>query len=237
METAVRILVYGVLAYGALVVAVTLYQRSLLYFPGGDVPSPDQAGVPEMQPVTIRTGDGLDLLAWYRPAAGGSEALPTIVYFHGNGGNLAMRSFAVRPFLDAGLGVLLVSYRGYGGNPVCPTEQGLYRDGHAALNFLKSLGVPPELTVLYGESLGTGVAVAMAAGRQVGAVILEAPFTSAVDVAAAHYWFLPVRLLQWDRFDSLSRIGAIGAPLLVLYGTVDDIVPATKASCSRPPIP
>ena len=121
--------------------------------------------------------------------------------------------------------MLLAEYRGYGGNPGTPSEEGFYADGRAALDFLAAREVPAARIVLYGESLGTGVAVQLALERRVGAVVLEAPFTSAVDVGADIYPFLPVRLLARDRFDSIAKIAAIGAPLLVLHGEADKVVP------------
>jgi len=154
----------------------------------------------------------------------------TIVYFHGNGGHIGYRGGKVRPYLDAGYGMLLVSYRGYGGNPGSPTEDGLYADGHAAMAFLAEQGVAPGQTVVYGESLGTGVAVQIAldqarAGTPVEAVVLEAPFTSTVDAGSNHYPWLPVRWLMKDRFDSLSKIAGIQAPLLIIHGGRDRVVP------------
>ncbi|MEO5372908.1 MAG: alpha/beta hydrolase [Alphaproteobacteria bacterium] len=182
-----------------------------------------------MSEVQLVTADGLGLRAWWRPPGNG---LTTIVYFHGNGGNIGHRGHRVRPLLDLGLGVLLVEYRGYGGNPGEPTEEGLYADGRAALSFLADAGVPPDHWVLYGESLGTGVAVRMAferaavtPPRPIRGVILEAPFDSLAAVASAHYPFLPVGLLLKDRYDSLARIGAIRVPLLVVHGEADTVVP------------
>ena len=217
-----RNLLYILAAYGALVAFMYGMQRSLMYFPDRSTPDPGAAGVAEMQQVTLRTADGVELVAWYRPAG---ENAKTIVYFHGNGGNIAGRGYKVKPYLDAGFGVMLVEYRGYGGNPSSPDEDGLYADGRAALDWLEAGGVRPQHTVLYGESLGTGVAVQLAGERRPAALVLEAPFTSASDVAAAAYWFLPVRVLIKDRFDSISKIGAVQAPLLLVHGELDRVVP------------
>ena len=224
MEWVAKILGLGVVGYALLLGGCYALQRSLMYFPAAEVPSPAAAGVPEMAVAALHTEDGLALISWY--AAAGSAEAPTIVYFHGNAGNIADRGFKVRPFLDAGLGVLLVGYRGYGGNPGSPSEEGLFADGRAALDFLAGQGVPADKIVVFGESLGSGVAVGMASERRLGAVILEAPFTSAADAGQRAYPFLPVRLLIRDRFDSLSRIGSIGAPLLIVHGERDRVVPA-----------
>lgn len=225
-ESLLRILGTAAVAYVAVVALAFFFQRSLLYFPSGAVPAPAAAGLPEAEAVHYATADGLELGAWYvAPRAG----RPVIAYFHGNGGNLALRAPLVRPFVDAGYGVLLAGYRGYGGNPGRPGEAGLMADGRAALAFLAGRGVAPARTVLFGESLGSAVAVQMAVERGAGAVILDAPFTSAVDVARHHYRFLPVRWLMRDRYDTLARIAAIGAPLLVIHGIADFIVPVAQA--------
>lgn len=216
-----------VAGYVALVGGMYTFQRSLLYLPSTATPSPAASGVPEMTPVTLETADGLRLTSWYAPA---EEDRETMVYFHGNGGHIGYRGDKVRPYLDAGYGMLLVSYRGYGGNPGSPSEDGLYADGRAAMAFLAERGVEPGETVLYGESLGSGPAVQIAleharAGRPVAAAVLEAPFTSAVDVGAGHYPWAPVRWLMKDRFDSQSKIAGIQAPVLIVHGGRDRVVP------------
>ena len=211
--------------YVVFVAALYVFQRNIMYFPDTSVPSPVLSGVPEMQPVTLDTEDGLNLLAWYRAV----EGQPVVVYFHGNAGNIGARGFKARPYLDAGFGMLLVSYRGYGGNRGSPTEEGLYADGRAALDFLKAQGVAPERTVIYGESLGTGVAVQMASelGREnpVAALVLEAPLTSMGDVAAHHYPYVPARLLIRDHFDSAAKIAGVNTPVLIIHGDRDRTIP------------
>jgi fermentation-respiration switch protein FrsA (DUF1100 family) len=122
-------------------------------------------------------------------------------------------------------GVLMLQYRGYGGNPGIPTEIGLYADGAAALDFLAAEGIPPNRLVLYGESLGSGVAVTLAAQREVAGLVLEAPFTSVAEVAQHHYSFMPASALVRDRFDSLAKIGGVRAPILILHGEQDRVVP------------
>ena len=233
MAAMLQLLVTAAVIYVGVLVVMAVFQRSFLYYPGQAVISPAQSGAPEMQVVSVTTEDGLQLAAWVQPPASVQkpEAVkPWVVIFHGNAGTLAGRAFKARRFLDAGYGAMLVEYRGYGGNPGSPTETGLFLDARAALNYLASQGVSGKQLVLYGESLGTGVAVAMAAeaaqaGAPVAAVLLEAPFTATVDVAARHYPFLPVRLLMKDRFDSLSRIQDIQAPLFIAHGARDRTVP------------
>ncbi|MFI4986418.1 MAG: alpha/beta hydrolase [Alphaproteobacteria bacterium] len=217
-----------VLAGGAVAVyvgangALYVLQRRLVFAPLGEPGSPAEAGVPEMRLVRYASGDGLKLQAWYAPAAGKA----TVVYFQGNAGHFGDRAFKARYFMDRGYGFLLAGYRGYSGNPGRPSETGLYRDARAALDFLAAQAVAPAATVIYGESLGTGVASQMAAEYQAAALVLEAPFSSLPDVAAYHYWWTPARWLLRDRFASIARIAAIDMPLLVVHGERDRVVPA-----------
>lgn len=214
MVYALKLAVVLLIVWVGLVGCMYAAQRSLMYFPAGDLPPPP----PPFAEVRLRTADGLDLVAWEAAPAPGR---PIIVYFHGNGGSIAGRVFKVRPFVEAGYGVLLVSWRGYGGNPGSPSEEGLLADGRAALDHVG--GRAP--VVLLGESLGAAVAVRLAAERTPVAAILEAPFASAVSVGAEHYWWLPVRLLMKDRFESIRWIGEVTAPLLILHGERDGVVP------------
>src|SRR5690606_28994105 len=125
------------------------------------------------------------------------------------------------------MGVLLVSYRGYSGNPGTPSEEGLYADGRAALDWLAAHGVDGASTVVYGASLGSGVATKMAAERELAAVVLEAPYTSTVDVAALRFPVVPVGWLMKDRFESFARIAKITEPVLVMHGDRDTVIPQT----------
>ncbi|MCA8932178.1 MAG: alpha/beta fold hydrolase [Rhodospirillaceae bacterium] len=208
--------------YAAVVVLATVLQRSLIYFPSAERPELSRAGPPGAREVAYTTADGVALYAWYRPA---EEGRPTIVLLHGNAGHIGHRVSKAAPLVAAGYGVLLVEYRGYGGNPGRPTEEGLVADSRAALDWLGGEGVPPERTVLYGESLGTGLAVRLATEYPVAGVVLEAPYTAVVDVARSRFWFLPVNWLMQDRFESLTRLGDVAAPILVLHGTADGVIP------------
>ncbi|NQU62131.1 MAG: alpha/beta hydrolase [Rhodospirillales bacterium] len=216
-------------SYTALVGVMFLQQRQLIYFPDTHLPSPTAAGLPEMRQVSVTSEDGLKLSAWFHPA---KQDQPTLVFFQGNGGNISGRGFKARHYMDAGFGVLLVGYRGYGGNPGKPSEQGLYMDGRGHLDFLNGEGVRPGQWVLYGESLGTGVAVQLAmelaTKSPVGAVVLEAPYTSLGDVAAKHYPYIPARHLVSDRYDSISKIGKIRAPLFIVQGEMDGVIPVEQ---------
>lgn len=204
--------------YGGLLGLLYAAQRRLLFFPDRAPARPEAWNVADMAPIVVRTVDGLDLTGWHRPPS--RAGLPTVVLFHGNAGHLGMRGFKARHLLDAGFGVLLAGYRGYGGNPGQPSEDGLYADARA---FLDRMGEAP--VVVYGESLGTGVAVQMAVERRVAGVVLEAPYTSVPDIGAMRFPWAPVRLLMRDRFDSLAKIGRIRAPLLIVHGERDRTIP------------
>ncbi|MDH3236515.1 MAG: alpha/beta hydrolase [Alphaproteobacteria bacterium] len=219
----VQLLISVVGAYAVIAGLMFALQRKLIYRPDRTRSSPAAAGAPEMAPVEYETADGLRLTSWL--AAPRASQGPLLVYLQGNAGSIADRADKVRPFLASGIGVLLVSYRGYGGNPGRPSETGLLNDGRAALDHLVHIGIAPDRTILYGESLGSGVAVALAAERPLGALVLEAPFTSIVDVAASAYPWLPVRFAMIDRFNSLARIKLVGAPKLILHGERDSTVP------------
>ena len=194
---------------------------NLLYFPHG-VAGPDDAADAGMSAVEYHTEDGLVIGGWYRPARNG---MATLAYFHGNAGHHGDRADLVEPYFGSGYGVLLAGYRGYGGNPGQPDEEGLYADGRAAIRWLSDAGVPADRLVLFGESLGTGVAVQMAVEHEVAGLILQAPFTSTVDVGQYMVPFLPVGLLVTQRFDNLAKIDRISTPLLLIHGEADGIVP------------
>lgn len=216
-------LLWGVAVY--LLLGVTLYacQRYLLYHPSQIVPNPADYGLTRVEPVRIATADGLKLFAWWHPPS--SSDRPVIVFFHGNAGHNGHRVSKIRPYLDAGYGFLLAGYRYNAGTGGSPSEEGLYEDGRAAFRFLEEVGIASERIVAYGESLGSAVAVTMAIERKVAAVVLESPYTSVVDVAQSHYWFLPTRWLVRDRFDLTGKITRIQAPLLVVHGERDRIIP------------
>lgn len=215
---AVPLVVIGL--YLAAMVLVWSFQRSLIY-PAPQIVVELADGYEE---ALLDTSDGLLIRAFYRPA---DEAKPTIVYFHGNGGTLQGSMSANAIFAREGYGLLLVNYRGYGGNPGSPSEEGFYRDGRAAMAFLDSKGVPVSDTILIGNSIGSGTATQMASEFAPKALILSAPFTSVPDVAAQSMGWLPVRVLAKDRFDNAAKVAALDLPILVQHGTADDLVPST----------
>jgi uncharacterized protein len=210
------------IAYLSVLAYLYVFQRQLQYFPDRSRPQLGLLSDQGVREVQLPTADGLSLLSWYLPPREGRKV---ILYFHGNGGNIGYRADRMQRFGRDGYGVLLAGYRGYGGNPGSPSEAGLYADAQAGLDFLGREGIAAGRLVLYGESLGSGVAVHLAAQRPVAAVILESPYTSVAALAQYHYPYIPASLLIWDRFDSLSRIGELKAPLLILVGGQDTIVP------------
>jgi fermentation-respiration switch protein FrsA (DUF1100 family) len=221
----IRIVLGVAVAYVLVVALLFVFQRRVIYHPNSIRSEPGQYGVAEMRVVSLNTNDGLDLVAWWRPPL--RDGAPVLVYLHGNAGHIGSRASKARPYLDAGWGVLLTSWRGYSDNPGNPTEQGLYEDARAALKFLAENGVSAENTVLYGESLGSGPAVQMAfeTGQNFRALVLEAPYSSITDIAARRFPFAPVRWLLHDRFESKAKIGQIHIPVLVVHGERDTVIP------------
>jgi fermentation-respiration switch protein FrsA (DUF1100 family) len=196
-------------------------QRRLMYFPDTARVPGAAAGLPQTEDLVLNTPDGERVIAWHVPPQGDR---PLVLYLHGNGGALVHRAERFAALVRHGVGLLAIDYRGYGGSTGSPSEAGLLIDAQTAYEFAASR-YPAARITLWGESLGTGVAVALASERGVARLVLEAPFTSAVDIAALHYPFVPVRLLMKDQFHSDERIGRIGAPLLILHGARDHVVP------------
>ena len=216
----------GYIAVVAAVLAlIWTAQRRLIYFPADGVPPPGEIGLTGVEPVTFETTDGIELRGWFLAASASSPRV-TVLVFNGNAGNRAYRAPLAAALQRHGLQVLLVDYRGYGGNPGTPTEDGLALDGRAARAYLAGRpDVDASRLVYFGESLGTAVAVGLAAEYPPAALVLRSPFTSLTDVGRHHYPFLPVRLLLRDRFAAIDQIQRTRAPLLVIAGGHDRIVP------------
>ncbi len=221
MTTLKWVLVLAAVGYGGLLALMYVFQRALLYFPDATRVAPAQAGLPQAQEVMLTSSDGERLVAWYVAPRG---AKPIVIYFQGNAEGLSARVNRFTWLTSDGTGLLALAYRGFGGSTGKPSEQGLIFDARAAYDFVRAR-YPAKRIVLFGESLGTGVAVALASEHEIGALILDAPYSSTVDVGAAAYPFAPVRWLMKDTFRSDERIGRVSAPLLVMHGEQDRIVP------------
>ncbi|MEE8600653.1 alpha/beta hydrolase [Euzebya tangerina] len=219
-----RLLRLGLIVLGVVIaVAAVLWlaQRRLIFLPDRAVPAtPDL-----VEAVELTTTDGLSLDAWFLPADGAGP-VATVAIFNGNAGNRANRLALGRALAREGFGVLLTDYRGYGGNPGTPSEAGLALDALAAHDFLRSRhDVDTDRLIYFGESLGAAVAIGLAVDHPPAALVLRSPFTSLADVAAVHFPFLPTGLLLRDRFANLERVPSVEAPVLVIAGTDDRIVP------------
>lgn len=199
-----------------------LLQRRLIYFPNPAYYTPADEGLTNVREIKLDTPDGERLIAWWSPAGQGQ---PTLLYFHGNAGTLVDASQRLKLYAGAGLGVFMPSYRGYSGSTGTPSERALVADALLAHDHLRNQGVAPGDIIPYGESLGSGVAVQLAAARPVGALILDAPFTSLPDVGKRLYPVMPVRTFMIDRFESKRHISGVKAPILILHGTKDTTIP------------
>jgi len=225
VATLKTLLLIGAVVYLGIVALMYFAQRSLMYFPETLRTAPTQAGLPQAEEVVLDTADGERVIVWHIAPRGDQ---PVVLYFHGNGGALRYRVDRYRALTEDGTGLVLLSYRGYGGSSGRPSESGLIEDARAAYAFAAQR-YPMARLVLWGESLGTGVAVAIAAEKagekNVARVVLEAPFASAVSVAASVYPFVPVRFLMKDQFRSDLRIRNVTVPVLIVHGDRDTVIP------------
>ena len=213
-----------VIVYVMVVGILWFMQDNMLYHRSSGAPMlNDPVLLPKREIVCLTSADGLNLRSWYFRAA--REDMPTVVFFHGNAGDIGNHLPFAKFLIEAGYGLLAVEYRGYGGNPGSPDERGLIADGRSAFDFLAAQDIPDSHIVLFGESLGTGVAVQLAAEHEVRAMILRSPYTSMADIAAIQLPYLPARWLVRDRFDSLAKIGLSKAPLFVFHGANDTLIP------------
>lgn len=220
-----KILATLAVLYGLLCGGMYLFQRDLLYpgaHHGGYRPPQESNLADRFDEVKLLTTDGVELTGWH---AHGDGAHPTIVFMHGNADTMAGTASIAHPYIARGYAAFIVPYRGYDGQRGNPTEQGLYADARAAATWLKATGLRPGDMVLFGHSLGTGVATQLAAELKPRALVLFAPFTSTVDVAKRLYPFLPVSLLAKDRFDNAAKIARVGVPVFVAHGDADRTVP------------
>ena len=210
--------------YALLIVCIVLFQRRLMYFPLTSIDTPTKYHLPAMSDVMLTASDGVKLQAWVHTAKTG---FPTILYFHGNAFHLGNRAGKFAGLVEAGFGLVAVGYRGFGKSEGKPSEQGIYRDGRAAIDYaLGPLGLPQERLIYFGESLGSGVAVRMASERPPGLLVLEAAYLSVATRSAELYRFvIGAKHLVFDKYDSLSKIAQVKSPLLMLHGEQDATIP------------
>ncbi|KAB2914835.1 MAG: alpha/beta hydrolase [Hyphomicrobiaceae bacterium] len=208
--------------YALLVLFAYLVQRRMIYFPDRAYVRPVQVGLANVEERVLKMPDGARVIAWYAKARPGQ---PTLLYFHGNGGGLADRADRFRRFMGEGWGVYMMSYRGYSGSTGAPSERAIIADARLAHGALVLEGIAPDSIILYGESLGTGVAARMAVERPSAGLILEAPYTSILDMARLSFHILPLRLLLSDRYETDKVIAQVKVPVLILHGEEDGVIP------------
>jgi fermentation-respiration switch protein FrsA (DUF1100 family) len=211
-----------VVVYAGICLAAYFGNRLFMYLPDPTRTAPTEAGLDGVEEIEIAVAHGVTLVAWHAPA---KEGKPTILYFHGNAANAANRAPKIEPIRENGFGVFYLNDRGYGGSGGRPTEENNVADAIAAYDHLTGVGVPVDSIVAFGESLGSGQALRLATERPIAAVVLEAPLTSTVDVARGTYFWLPLGLLITDKYDNERNIRFVTAPVLVLHGEQDAVIP------------
>jgi len=216
------ILLTFVLIYFLIVILTYIFQRNLLYHPNENNYANDQLLVP-IEKISIKNKDNINLKAWYYKKD--LNNYKTILFLHGNAGSLANRIHKINHFKDINVNFLLLSWRGFNGNKGKPTEKGLYEDARSAVQWLSDQGIEKKDIIIYGESLGTGIASEIAQNKKYAGIILESPFTSMIDAGYDKYPFLPVKLLLKDKYESNKKIKNIKSPILIMHGRIDNIVP------------
>jgi len=211
-----------IVVYVSVLILLFIFQRSLMYHPLENNYSGDKLEV-EVEKVKIATSDNINLLGWLHKKD--FKKFKTIVYFHGNAGTLENRIHKLNHFKDIDVNFLIIAWRGFNGNKGKPSEEGLYIDANSTILWLKELGLKEENIILYGESLGTGVAIEIAQSKDYAGLILETPFTSMVEAAKNFYPYIPVSFLLKDKYDNQNKIKNINIPVLIMHGEVDQIVP------------
>ena len=177
----------------------------------------------EIEKVNIKTSDNINLLGWFHNKS--LDNYKTILYFHGNAGKLENRIYKLNHFKDLNVNFLIIAWRGFSGNKGKPSENNLYIDGNSAIDWLKKKGVAEKDIIIYGESLGTGIATEISQNKNFAGLILETPFTSMIEAAKNFYPYVPVGLLLKDKYKNQEKIKNINIPILVMHGKADQIVP------------
>tara|TARA_Y100000590_G_scaffold458032_1_gene611909 strand:+ start:795 stop:1607 length:813 start_codon:yes stop_codon:yes gene_type:complete len=211
--------------YILLLIVVFFFQRNLLYHPTLDNYIKNQSAIElkEIEKVKITTKDNIDLVGWFYNKD--LNKFKTVLFFHGNAGSLQNRTYKLNHFKNLNVNFLIIAWRGFSGNKGKPNEKGLYEDAKSAVSWLKAKSVDEKNIILYGESLGTGVAIEIAQNKNYAGIILESPFTSMLDMGKKYYPFFPVRFLLKDKFESNKKIINVSSPTLIMHGKVDRIVP------------
>jgi len=222
MNFFLQILLFLLFIYLFILIFTYFFQRNLLYHPGENNYFGDKLIV-SIERVQIKTKDNLKLLSWYHRK--NLDEYKTILFLHGNAGSLENRIHKINHFKNMNVNFLIIAWRGFSGNDGKPTEKGLYEDASSAITWLKSQGIKESNIIIYGESLGTGVATEIAQNKNFAGIILESPFTSMIDAGKDKYPYLPVRLLLKDKYESDKKMKNINIPVLIMHGKVDDIVP------------
>tara|TARA_B100001123_G_C15124059_1_gene952581 strand:+ start:131 stop:967 length:837 start_codon:yes stop_codon:yes gene_type:complete len=216
------ILLIFISIYLFILISTYLFQRNLLYHPNYNSYSGEKIIVP-IEKIKIKTEDGIELISWFHNK--NLTHYKTILFLHGNAGTLENRIYKINQFKEINVNFLIFAWRGFSGNKGKPTEKGLYEDARSAIRWLNSKGVEKKNIIIYGESLGTGVATEIAQNKNFAGLILEAPFTSMIDAGKEKYPFLPVKLLLKDKYESSKKIKNIYSPILVMHGKADKIIP------------
>ena len=200
-----------------------IFQRKIIFNTSGKPKKPKYYGLFTIEEVRIPTKDGFDLLAWYSKPINNN---PTMIYFHGNSFDIGERSHRIEKYIENGWGILLLAWRGYSGNKGKPTEFNLYHDAESSFKWIEqNTPTMKNNIIIYGESLGAGVAVEMATRYTFKSIVLEAPFTSIFDLALKRYKLFPFKFLVLDKFDNISKINKIFSPVMIISGKNDEIVP------------
>ena len=210
------------LVYFLVLVYLYFFQRNLMYHPNENNYSNDELKV-NVEKIKVITKDGIDLLGWYHEK--NLKEFKTLLFFHGNAGSLENRIHKLNKFGEMKINFLIIAWRGFSGNKGKPSEKGLYEDGQSAIQWLLEKGLNEKDIIIYGESLGTGIATHLSQNKDFAGVILETPFTSMVDAAKTFYPYIPVNLLLKDKFKNEDKVKNINSPILIMHGEVDQIVP------------
>ena len=215
-----------IIAYTVVIIFIYFYQRNLLYHPSENNYQGDKIQF-DYEEIFIKVDEEIKLKSWIIEKD--FKKYKTLVLFHGNAGHLSNRIYKLNELYKLNINILLISWRGFSGNKGSPTEQNLYKDAEAAIKWLNEKNINNNQIILYGESLGSGVAVELGKKNNFNSIILESPFTSIENSAKIYYPYLPVRLLLKDKYDSIGKIKMIDTPILIMHGEKDDVVPISMS--------